>query len=234
LNNGPRKLGKNDSRKSKIIDLDDLKDLKDKVITIKDRNKDKITGKGRALVTGKGLDKGKGKSLVTGKSSGKDKGNGLSPAKRKGLGKPQKDHPSILGKSDDRDGLSLLSDKLQRIPGINDKRIVLGVLLIIFICVGGLLAINSFNATHNVTNNTTNITSPPVNHFENGLISFDYPEGWNVTNGTKAPVVVTVAKNENNSFVVMNEDLGNLTFQRGCRSGGRTSCRQVLSPMKAI
>ena len=230
MNNGPRKLGKNDSRKSKIIDLDDLKDLKDKVITIKDRNKDKITGKGRALVTGKGLnkgkarslgrpsngkglDKGKGKSLVTGKSLGKDKGNGLSPAKRKGLGKPQKDHPSILGKSHDRDELSLLSDKLQKIPGIKDKRIVLGVLLIIFICVVGLLAINSFNATHNVTNNTTNITSPPVNHFENGLISFDYPEGWNVTNGTKAPVVVTVAKNENNSFVVMNEDLGNLTFQ---------------------
>jgi hypothetical protein len=230
LNNGPRKLGKNDSRKSKIIDLDDLKDLKDKAITIKDRNKDKITGKGRALVTGKGLDKGKprslgrpsngkgldkgkGKSLVTGKSLGKDKGNGLSPAKRKGLGKPPKDHPSILGKSDDRDELSLLSDELQKIPGIKDKRIVLGVLLIIFICVVGLLAINSFNTTHNATNNTTNITSPPVNHFENGLISFDYPEGWNVTNGTKAPVVVTVAKNENNSFVVMNEDLGNLTFQ---------------------
>lgn len=230
MNNGPRKLGKNDSRKSKIIDLDDLKDLKDKAITIKDRNKDKITSKGRALVTGKGLnkgkprslgrpsngkglDKGKGKSLVTGKSLGKDKGNGLSPAKRKGLGKPQKDHPSILGKSHDRDELSLLSDKLQKIPGIKDKRIVLGVLLIIFICVVGLLAINSFNTTHNATNNTTNITSPPVNHFENGLISFDYPEGWNVTNGTKAPVVVTVAKNENNSFVVMNEDLGNLTFQ---------------------
>ena len=230
MNNGPRKLGKNDSRKSKIIDLDDLKDLKDKAITIKDRNKDKITGKGRALVTGKGLDKGKprslgrpsngkgldkgkGKSLVTGKSLGKDKGNGLSPAKRKGLGKPPKDHPSILGKSDDRDELSLLSDELQKIPGIKDKRIVLGVLLIIFICVVGLLAINSFNTTHNATNNTTNITSPPVNHFENGLISFDYPEGWNVTNGTKAPVVVTVAKNENNSFVVMNEDLGNHTFQ---------------------
>ncbi len=99
MNNGPRKLGKNDSRKSKIIDLDDLKDLKDKAITIKDRNKDKITGKGRALVTGKGLnkgkarslgrpsngkglDKGKGKSLVTGKSLGKDKVNVLSPAKR--------------------------------------------------------------------------------------------------------------------------------------------------------
>lgn len=197
MNNGPRKLGKKDSRKSKIIDLDDLKD---KAINIKNKNKDKITGKGKSLVTGKSLGKGNAK--------------GLSTSKGKNLGKSQKDYPSKLGKSDDKDKLILFSDKLKKIPGITDKRIVLGVLLIIFICVVGLLAVNSFNATHNVTNNTTNITTPPVNHFDNGLISFDYPEGWNVENGTKAPVVVTVSKDENNSFVVMNEDLENLTFQK--------------------
>lgn len=195
--------------------MDDLKDIKDKAINIKNKNKDKITEKGKSLVTGKSSGKGKEKNLSTlkGKGLGTNKAKGLGTSKAKSLGKSQKDYPSKLGKSDDKSELILFSDKLTKIPGITDKRIVLGVLLIIFICVVGLLAVNSFNATHNVTNNTTNITTPPVNHFDNGLISFDYPEGWNVENGTKAPVVVTVSKNENNSFVVMNEDLENLTFQ---------------------
>lgn len=182
MNDGPRKLGKNDSRKSKIIDLDDLKD---KTITIKDKNRDKNKGKGKNLGTIKG------KSLNT----------------------SQKEYPSKLGKDNERNILKSFSDKLSGIPFINDKRIVLMVILIILICLVGVWAANSFQATANETNTTTDIQpEPPKNHFDNGLISFDYPEGWNVTNGTEAPVVVTVSKDENNSFVVMNEDLNNTTF----------------------
>lgn len=205
MNDGPRKLGKDDSRKTKIIDLDDLKDLKDKAITIKDKNKGKITGKGKSLVAGKGLG--------TGKRNGLGKGKNLNP-KGNGLSSSRKEYPSKLGKpggKSDDDVFKLFSDKLKKIPGITDKKIVLGVLLIILVSIIGVLAVNSFNTTHNETN-TTNITTPTTNHFENGLISFDYPLGWKVENGTSAPVIVTVSKNENNSFVVLNEDLENLTF----------------------
>ncbi|HEY0196306.1 MAG TPA: hypothetical protein VGC02_01915 [Methanobacterium sp.] len=180
MNDDPRKLGKNDSRKSKIIDLDDLKD---KAITIKDKNKDKIKGKSLGTI--------KGKSLNT----------------------SRKEYPSKLGKENERNISKSFSDKLSGIPFINDARIILIVILIILIGVVGVWAANSFQATANETNTTTNIQlEPPKNHFNNGLISFDYPEGWNVTNGTKAPLVVTVSKDENNSFVVMNEDLNNTTF----------------------
>lgn len=174
LKDGPRKLGKNDSRKSKIIDLDDLKE---KAISIKEKSMDRI--------------------------SGKEKHMDLS----------RKDHPPKLGKPDQKDLSTLFSDKLRRIPGINDKRIILGVIIIILICVIGVLAANNYTSTVNKTNNATiTQTEPPVNHFDNGLISFDYPKGWNVTNGTKAPVIVTVSKDENNSFVVMNENLNKTTF----------------------
>ena len=205
MNNGPRKLGKDDSRKSKIIDLDNLKDLKDKAITIKDKNKDKITGKGRSLVSGKKFSKDsrndkKGKSLSS-------KGNG-SRSSQKG----SRTKLGILaGKSDDKNVVKLLSDRLKKIPGITDKKIISGVLIIILVCIIGALAVSSFNTTHNETNDT-NTTTPTTNHYDNGLISFDYPLGWNIANGTSAPIIVTVAKNENNSFVVMNEDLKNLTF----------------------
>lgn len=203
MNDGPRKLGKNDSRKSKIIDLDDLKD---KAINIKDKNKEKITGKGKSLVTGK--------SLGTGKGNGLGKGKSLSP-KGDGLKSSSNKYPSKLGqsagKSNDEDVFKLFSDKLKKIPGITDKKIIFGILLIILVCIIGVLTVNSFNATHNETN-TTNVTTPTTNHFENGLISFDYPLGWKVENGTNPPVIVTVSQNENSSFVVLNEDLENLTF----------------------
>lgn len=206
MNNGPRKLGKDDSRKSKIIDLDNLKDLKDKAITIKDKNKDKISGKGKSLVARKKFssdsrnDFGKRKSLNS-----------------KGIGSrsSQKGSRTKLGisagKSDDTNVVKLLSDRLKKIPVITDKKIIFGVLIIILVCIIGALAVSSLNTTHNETNDT-NTTTPTTNHYDNGLISFDYPLGWNIANGTSAPIIVTVAKNENNSFVVMNEDLKNLTF----------------------
>ncbi len=173
MKDSPRKLGKNDSRKSKMIDLDDLKD---KAISIKDKNKDKLTSKGKRLNTSR---------------------NGNTPK---------------LGKSDQKKVLTFSFDKFRRIPGINNKRLVLVIIFIILIGIMGVLAANSFTTTPNITNNTTKVQPVLENHFDNGLISFDYPKGWNVTNGTKAPVIVTVSKDENNSFVVMNEYLNKTTF----------------------
>lgn len=165
MNDGrPRKLGKNDPHKSKIIDLDDLKD---KANTLKDKNR----------------------------------------GKRKRIDPSLKEQPPKLGKPSQKDFYVEL-----KIPGSIDKRIVLMVIIIILIGIVGVLAANSFKPAANETNNNTTTPTAPGNHFDNGLISFDYPEGWNVTNGTKKPVVVTVSKDENNSFVVMNEDLGKTNF----------------------
>jgi glutamine cyclotransferase len=85
-------------------------------------------------------------------------------------------------------------------------------LLIILIGAIALYATNNMQTASNTTNNTTITPVIAENHFDNGLISFDYPKGWKVTNGTKAPVIVTVSKDENNSFVVMNEYLNKTSF----------------------
>lgn len=180
MKGGPKKLGKSDSRK-KFIDLDDLKD---KAISVKDKNKDKL--KIREI-------------------SGE-------PFKR--------DKNPKLGKSDQQDLLSTIpaklepiQDKFKSIPWINNKKLILLIVLIIIIGIIGLFAANNIPASNN-TNNTTTTPVLAENHFDNGLVSFDYPKGWNVTNGTKAPVIVTVSKDENNSFVVMNENLNTTSFSQ--------------------
>jgi hypothetical protein len=124
----------------------------------------------------------------------------------------RRDNPPQLGKSDHQNILSDIYNKLRAIPLITDKRLILIIIFIILIGVVGFLAVNSFKTTANKTNTTNNTPLIVDNHFDNGLISFDYPKGWNVTNGTQAPVIVTVSKDENNSFVVMNEYLNKTTF----------------------
>lgn len=172
MTDGPKKLGKNDSRK-KIIDLDDLKD---KATRIKDKNRGKLNIKER----------------------------NIDPFK--------KNHTPPLGKSKQRSPLSDILKKIKSIPYITDKRVILIIVFIICIGLVGVLVANSLKVAPNNTNATNNTTPLIENHFDNGLISFDYPKGWKVTNGTKAPVMVTVAKDENNSFVVMNEYLNKTTF----------------------
>lgn len=180
MKEGPRKLGKDDSRK-KIIDLDDLKD---KAITIKDKNRDKIISREKSR----------------------------DPFK--------KENSPKLGKSNQHNvlttfshGLKPFQDRLKSIPWINNRRLILTVILIILIGAIGIFAVNNMKPATNVTNNT-NITPVAENHFNNGLISFDYPKGWNVTNGTQSPVIVTVSKDENNSFVVMSEYLNKTSFSQ--------------------
>jgi len=161
----------------------DLDNLKDKASSIKDKNKDKLDIREKSV----------------------------DPFKR--------DKTPKLGKSDQQNVLNKFSDilepisnKLESIPWITNQRLILIILLFILVGAVGLLAANNTPTTINNTNNTTIIPAVSENHFDNGLISFDYPKGWNVTNGTKAPVIVTVSKDENNSFVVMNENLNKTSF----------------------
>jgi hypothetical protein len=171
---GPAKLGKSDSHKSKI----NLDDLKDKAISIKDKTKEKTKVKGR---------------------------NKTDDYSRKTV-------PTQLAKSDQVNPLKLLFYKLKDVSLFKNRRLILVVALIVLIVAAGVLAINH-SPSSNQTNNSTNTT--PVlaeNHFDNGLVSFDYPKGWKVTNSTKSPIIATVSKDENNSFSVMNENLKNTTF----------------------
>lgn len=172
---GPPKLGKSDNHKSKIIDLDELKD---KAVSLKDKNKEKIQIK----------------------------------SKVKSFDSSKKENTPKLGKSNQTSILTEYTEKLKSIPWPRNKKLILIILLIILIGAIGVFAANNFHTTANKTNNTNNTPKIIENHFDNGLISFDYPKGWNVTNGTKAPIIVTVSKDENNSFIVMNENLDNTTF----------------------
>lgn len=147
----------------------------------------------------------------------KDKNRGKLNIKNKASEPFKRDTSPKLGKSDQKSifSSSIFSDinsKLKAIPLITDKRLIIIIILIILIVAVGFLAANSFKPTANKTNNTNNTPIVVENHFDNGLISFDYPKGWNVTNGSKAPVIVTVSKDENNSFVVMNENLNQTSF----------------------
>lgn len=172
---GPPKLGKSDNHKSKIIDLDELKD---KASTLKDKNKQKIRNKDKSF----------------------------------NLPKREKSHK--LGKDNQTNILTEYTDKLKCIPWIKHKKSIIGILIIILIVAIGVLAADNPQTTSNKTNNTNNTSTIVENHYDNGLISFDYPKGWNVTNGTESPVIVTVSKDENNSFVVSNENLDNSTFSQ--------------------
>ncbi len=181
---GPPKLGKSDSRRSKSINLDDIKN---KAISIKDKTKEKTKIKSR--------DKTKDKSDDS----------------------FRKETPPQLGKSVKTNSFKLYSQKLRDMSFFKyiklNRKLILVMAVIIIIVAVGVYAANQSPPTTNKTNNTTN-TTPVVseNHFDNGIVSFDYPKGWKVANGTKNPVIVTVSKDENNSFSVMNENLRNTSF----------------------
>lgn len=91
------------------------------------------------------------------------------------------------------------------------------IILIILIVSVAIWAVGDKKPTFNPSNNTNNQTNIQPNHFNNGIISFDYPDGWNVTNNSnsstsQSKVLVTVSKDENNSFSVISEQLGTQNF----------------------
>lgn len=135
--------------------------------------------------------------------------------------KEKKDGPRKLGKLDTEAKEKSRSDGLTK----NTKRIlrekpllsIIGIIFLIILIVSvGMYAIGD-KSILNQTNNTTNQTDSIKNHYSDGNISFDYPEGWNVTidnNNTSGQydLIVTVSKNENNSVSIFRQELGTQNF----------------------
>ncbi len=185
----PPKLDKSDPNNSKF----NLDNLKDKASIIKDKNSRIISeNDSRPPKLGKS-DEFKGQLDKT--SVIKDSNNNIEDSRH-----------HKLGKSDD------LKDK----NFIVNNRITIGVigLIIIIIAAALITGIGSHKTIiPNKTNNTTNPATVNQNHFDNGIISFDYPLDWKVLNQqAQPPLIVTVQKDPNNSFSVFNEVLGNTSF----------------------
>ena len=105
------------------------------------------------------------------------------------------------------------SDNLKKtIPKILGKKSIVGIIgiiiLIILVVSAAMWVIGNNKTITNQSNNTPTQMNTLKNHFDNGNISFNYPEGWNVTNNAnQASLIVTVTDDENNSFSVFKEDL---------------------------
>jgi hypothetical protein len=91
------------------------------------------------------------------------------------------------------------------------KKSFLAIIGIIFLIAAVAFLAGDYKKPTSNKNNTTNFTTLN-NHFDNGVVSFDYPEGWNITPNPQPPLIVTVAQNENNSFSVLSENLQNSNF----------------------
>jgi hypothetical protein len=89
---------------------------------------------------------------------------------------------------------------------------IIGVIILIILVVSTAILFIGDKQISTSPNNTTQQVGPLKNHYNDGNISFDYPEGWNVSNNQQAPLIVTVAHDENNSFSVFKEDLGTQNF----------------------
>ncbi|BDZ71901.1 PsbP-related protein [Methanobacterium petrolearium] len=90
------------------------------------------------------------------------------------------------------------------------------IILIIIIATAAMWAMDDKNIK-NPSNNTSNQTNITKNHYSDGNISFDYPEGWdvtpnNITSSSQFNLIVTVSKDENNSLSIFKEELGTQNF----------------------
>jgi hypothetical protein len=180
---GPPKLDRSDSNNSKF----NLDNLKDKTSLIKDKDSNRPPKLDKSNDDSKGYF---GKARVIKDSNIEDR-----------------TRPPKLSKSED------LQDKFNNVV---DNRIILGLIgLIIIIVAAALIAGVGSHKTiiSNGTNNTTTPVTVNQNIYDNGIISFNYPQGWTVLNQqVQAPLIVTVQKDPNNSFSVFSEDLGNTSF----------------------
>jgi hypothetical protein len=101
----------------------------------------------------------------------------------------------------------------------NVKRVII-FFIVILILIGGFFGVFAYinyekpvNQPVNTTN-LTNVTNAGKNHYEDNNISFDYPDGWNISKDkVTPPLVVTVAKDGNNSLSVFKETLGIKSFR---------------------
>ncbi len=134
---------------------------------------------------------------------------------------PKKEGPRKLGKPVAEPSAKSRSDRLKKdtaqlVRGKPLLSIIGLIIIIIMVVTVAIWAVGDKTATTQ-TNNTTN--SPPIikDHYSDGNVSFNYPEGWNVTNvsnssNSQYSFIVTVAKDQNNSFTVFKEALGTQNF----------------------
>lgn len=197
-NGGPPKLRKSDLRKS-----DPEKRGKDGSLNLK-----KADAKIREKV---------GPKLKKADAKIREK---VGPKLKKGKsGEQTKDYRPSLRKTEaenkEKTRLDSIKDKT---PPILRKKSVLGIigfilLIILIIAVAMLTAGDADNSTSNNTENITNTVNSSNNTYNNGIVTFNYPEGWTTANKTSdSSLMVTFQKDGNNSFSVFREDLGNYTF----------------------
>jgi hypothetical protein len=128
--------------------------------------------------------------------------------------KPKKEGSIKLNKPGTDNSSKLGSYNWKRLANnLGKKKSFLAILGIIFLI--GAVAIwagDYKKPTLNKNKNTTTNFTTLKNHFDNGVISFDYPKGWNITANAQPPLIVTVEQNENNSFSVLSENLENSNF----------------------
>jgi hypothetical protein len=149
-----------------------------------------------------------------------DKPKKESPIKLKRPGslrredKPKKESPIKLKKPGTDDSSKLRSSNLTRFANkFGKKKSFLAIIaIIVLIAAVAFLAGDHKKPTLNQNNNNTTNFTTLKNHYDNGIISFDYPEGWNITSNPQPPLIVTVEQNENNSLSVLNESLENSNF----------------------
>lgn len=181
-----RKPGTNNKKKDSSFKLGKASaDIKEKVGSLK-------------LKKGENSIASKVNSLKSRKTSNDKKGNG-APTK---LRVPNSE-------SEEKFSSDHLKKKIPKIMGKKSIVSIIGIIIIIIMVVSAAMWVIGDNKnTINQSNNTTTQMNTLKNHFDNGNISFDYPEGWNVTNITdQASLIVTVTQDENNSFSVFKEDL---------------------------
>lgn len=138
----------------------------------------------------------------------------------KSTSKEKKDGPAKLGKSEKETKKSrsdIFKTDLSQILRKNPILLIISLIILIIIVVTVVMWPVSDITGQNQTNNITNPVKSPKNHFSDGIISLDYPKGWNVTGKgddtkSKSALLVTVSKDDNNSVSVFREELGTRNF----------------------
>ncbi len=142
----------------------------------------------------------------------------VSSLKSKTKGEKKKEGPAKLGKSDTQTKESrsnILKRNINQIIRKNPGLLIFSLIIIITLVVVASIWSVDEGTGQNQTYNTNQTTQK--NHYSDGIISFDHPDGWNVTSRTdkkksKPELLVTVSKDQNNSVSIFREKLGNQNF----------------------
>ncbi|MDI6643797.1 MAG: PsbP-related protein [Methanobacteriaceae archaeon] len=88
------------------------------------------------------------------------------------------------------------------------------ILLLILASIAYILTANSdMSSNPTSVKNQKNKNNSSIGHYEDKIISFNYPPAWKVSQeAVKQPMVVTIEKNLTNSFSVFREELGTKNF----------------------